>query len=97
MKIRARDRGQASNQIVVGMITFLMVGFLGIVSVTIYDGINTSMAATLSSSTSSAAVTLGNYSERVFDGYDLTSNIPIILAAGMLLAVIIGFALYVKG
>ena len=88
-------KGQAGSNIVGSMILLLMIGFLGIVSVTVYDSIDTSMVSTASST--AAVNTVGNFSENFYDSEDLASNIPIVIAAGVLLSVIIGFALYMRG
>jgi len=87
-------KGQASNAIVNSMVILLIVGVVGIVGVTVYDSIENSLGADL---TGDALTTKDNFTENVYDGYDLASNIPIVLAAGLLLTVIIGFALYVRG
>lgn len=76
------------------MILVLLVGVVGLVGVTVYDSIDNSLGADL---TGDALATKGNFTENVYDGYDLASNIPIVLAAGLLLTVILGFALYVRG
>ena len=87
-------KGQASNAIVNSMIILLIVAVVGIVGVTVYDSIEGSLGADL---TGDALATKNNFTENVYDGYDLASNIPIVLAAGLLLTVIIGFTLYVRG
>ena len=77
-----------------GLIVLLLVGFLGIVSITVFDSIKTSV--TSASATTRATQVTNNITDNFYDGMDLTSNVPIVLAAGMLLAVIIGFTLYVR-
>ena len=94
MGVLTNKKGQASNAIVNSMIILLIVGVVGIVGVTVYDSIENSLGADL---TGDALATKGNFTENVYDGYDLASNIPIVLAAGLLLTVIIGFALYMRG
>lgn len=86
-------KGQASNAIVNSMVILLIVGVVGIVGVTVYDSIQSSLGASL---TGKALTTKNNFTDNVYDGYDLASNIPIVLAAGLLLTVIIGFTLYVR-
>ena len=88
-------KGQAGSNIVSSMVLLMLIGFLGIVSVTVYSSIDTSMSSTASSTL--ATHTIGNFTENFYDGMDLTSNIPIVLAASLLLMVIVGFALYVRG
>jgi len=88
------SKGQSSDMIVSTMITLLLVGFLGIVSLTVYDSVGTSMTG--SSSTAADAV-IANFSDNFYDGEELASNIPLIMAAGLLIAVIIGFAMYMRG
>jgi hypothetical protein len=92
--MRLSNKGQASNAIVASMVIILVVAVVGIVGVTVYDSIENSLGADL---TGDALATKDNFTENVYDGYDLASNIPIVLAAGLLLTVIIGFALYVRG
>lgn len=92
--MRLSNKGQASNAIVASMVIILVVAVVGIVGVTVYDSIENSLGADL---TGDALATKANFTENVYDGYDLASNIPIVLAAGLLLTVIIGFALYVRG
>ena len=92
-----KTKGQVNNAIVSTMILLMIIGFLGIINVTIFSSIETSVSGSLSSSTSSAQAALNNMSGGFYDGYDLAANIPIILAAGLLLAVIVGFAVYVRG
>lgn len=92
--MRLGNKGQANNAIVASMIVLLIVAVVGIVGVTVYDSIEDSLGADL---TGAAAATKGNFTANVYDGYQLASNIPIILAAGLLLTVIIGFAVYVRG
>lgn len=93
-----RDKkGQVNSNLVSGMIFLVIIGFLGIISITVYDSVEGSMSNTLSSSTQEAAQTLNNFTETTYDGYDLVSNLPIILAASLLLAVIIGLTAYVRG
>jgi len=89
-----KNKGQASGAIVNSMIILLIVAVVGIVGVTVYDSIEDSLGADL---TGDALATKGNFTENVYDGYDLAANIPIVLAAGLLLTVIIGFTLYVRG
>ena len=86
-------KGQASNAIVNSMVILLIVGVVGIVGVTVYDSIQSSLGSSL---TGKALTTKNNFTDNVYDGYDLASNIPIVLAAGLLLTVIIGFTLYVR-
>ncbi|GAG76690.1 unnamed protein product [marine sediment metagenome] len=83
------NKGQTNNGIVNAMIVILIVAVVGIVGVTVYDSIETSLGADL---TGDALTTKGNFTENVYDGYDLASNVPIVLAAGLLLMVIMGFA-----
>lgn len=83
-----------SNNLVSGLIVLMLVGFLGIVSITIFDSIDTS--TTDAGQTTRATQTRGNITDGFYNGMDLSSNIPIVLAAGMLIAVIVGFALYVR-
>lgn len=87
------NKGQGSNAIVAAMILILIVAVVGIVGITVYDSIDDSLGSDL---TGDALATKNNFTENVYDGYDLASNIPIILAAGLLLTVIIGFAIYVR-
>jgi len=89
-------KGQAGNNIIGGMILIIIVGFLGIISLVIYDSVETSMLASISTTTADSYYTVQNYTENFYDGEDLVSNVPIVLAAGLLLAVIVGFALYVR-
>lgn len=89
-------KGQANSMIVASLTLLVIIGFLGLVSVTIYSNIEDSVDDSLSSTTGQAAQTMNNITAGVYDGYDLAANIPIILAAGMLLAVIIGFGMYVR-
>ena len=86
-------KGQASNAIVNSMVVLLIVAVVGIVGVTVYDSIEDSLGADL---TGDALATKDNFTENVYDGYDLASNIPVVIAAGLLLTVIIGFAMYVR-
>lgn len=92
--MRLGNKGQANNAIVAAMIIVLMVGVVGLIGVTVYDSIDNSIGSDL---TGDALATKGNFTDGVYDGYDLASNIPIILAAGLLLTVIIGFGMYVRG
>jgi len=87
-------KGQASNNIVSAMVLIVIVGFLGIVSLTVYDSVGTSMTST--ASTTEADLTIANFTSNFYDGQELVANIPIILAAGLLLTVIVGFALYMR-
>jgi len=82
------------NTIVGSMIVLLLVGFVGIVSLTVYDSIDDSLTDSLSSSTGDASAVVKNFSGSFYDGQQLASNVPIILAAGLLLMVIMGFAVY---
>lgn len=84
------------GNIVTGLIGLLLIGFLGIISITVYSDLDDSLTATLASSTSDAAYTMGNFSENFYDAEDLASNIPVVLAAGLLLAVLVGLAFYVR-
>lgn len=93
--MRVDRKGQVNN-IVSAMVLVLIVGFIGIISITIYDSIDDSMTSALSSSTGDAAQTLGNFSGAVYDGYDLVSNVPLVLAAALLLSVIIGLAVVLR-
>lgn len=86
-------KGQANNAIIAAMILLLVVSVVGIVGITVYDSIDDSLGADL---TGNALATKNNFSENTFDGYDLASNIPIILAAGLLITVILGFALLTR-
>jgi hypothetical protein len=88
------DKGQASNAIVQSMLVLLIVAAVGIVGITVYDSIENSLGADL---TGDALATKNNFTENTYDGYDLASNIPIVLAAGLLITVIVGFALYLRG
>ena len=92
--MKIRNKGQARNDLVGAMILILIVGVVGLIGLTVYDSIDDSLGADL---TGDALATKGNFTDNVYDGYDLASNIPIILAAGLLLTVIIGFAMYVRG
>lgn len=89
------NKGQMmSNGIVTAMIVILIVAVVGIVGITVYDSIEDSLGSDL---TGDALATKGNFTSNTYDGYDLASNIPIILAAGLLLSAIIGFTMYVRG
>jgi hypothetical protein len=90
------NKGQAGNEIVTGMITLLMVGMMGLICILVYNNISTSVIPDLGATTSAARMTANNLSDGFFDGMDLSSNIPIVIAAGILLMVIIGFAMYVR-
>ena len=90
------DRKGQVNDIVSAMILLVILGFIGIISVTVYDSIEDSMTDALSSSTGAAAITVGNFTENVYDGYDLASNLPLILAAALLLSVIVGLAVVLR-
>lgn len=94
--MRLGSKGQAAGNIAAGMILVVIVGMIGLISITVYDSVENSLEGSLSSSTGSAALTLSNFTENVYDGYDLASNVPIILAAALLLAVIVGFAIYMR-
>lgn len=91
-----RNKGQMNNSIVASMIILLIVGFLGIISLTVYDSIEGSLSSSLSTSTGDAAQTVGNFTENFYDGQDLVSNLPIVIAAGLLISVIVGFTLYLR-
>jgi hypothetical protein len=87
-------RGQASNNAIVGgMLLILMVAVIGLVAITVYDSIDDSLGTDL---TGAAGAARDNFSDNFYDGTDLASNIPIVLAAGLLLTVIIGFAMYMR-
>ena len=88
------NKGQAGNNLVSGLIVLMLVGFLGIVSITIFDSIQTS--TTNAAQTTRATQTVSNITDSFYEGMELSSNIPIVLSAGLLLAVIVGFALYVR-
>jgi len=88
-------KGQASNTIVQSMILLVIVGFLGIISVTIYENLDSSFTNTASDTAAVRAI--GNFSSNFYDSEDLVSNVPIVIASGLLLTVIIGFAVYVRG
>lgn len=87
------NKGQANNAIVGAMILILLISVVGIVGITVYDSIESSLGGDL---TGDALATKGNFTENTYDGYDLASNIPIILAAGLLITVILGFALLTR-
>lgn len=91
------NKGQAGNSIVAAMLLLVVVGFLGIIMVTVYDSVETSVTGSIASTTSDAYATSSNFTGNYYDGMDLASNIPIVLGAGVLLSVIVGFALYVRG
>jgi hypothetical protein len=90
-------KGQAENTVVATMLLLVVVGFLGVIMVTVYDSVESSLTGSIASTTSDAYYTSQNFTENYYDGMDLASNIPIVLAAGLLIAVIVGFALYVRG
>ena len=92
--MKTKNKGQAGNTIVAAMVSLLIVGFLGIVSITIYSDISSSMKT---ASSTSADYVIDNFSGNFYDGQDLASNIPIVLAAGLLLMVIMGFTMYLQG
>ena len=65
------NKGQASNAIVSSMIVLLIVAVVGIVGVTVYDSIAGSLGSDL---TGTALATKNNFTENVYDGYDLAAN-----------------------
>lgn len=93
MKKILGTKGQANNAIVQGMLLLLIVAVIGIVAVTVYASIASSLGADL---TGAASAAKENFSENFYDGTDLASNIPIVIAAGLLLSVIMAFALYMR-
>jgi len=93
MALKLGNKGQANNAIVAGMLLVLIVSVVGIVGITVYDSIENSLGSDL---TGDALATKANFTENTYDGYDLASNIPIVLAAGLLLTVIIGFVAYMR-
>ncbi|GAG79400.1 unnamed protein product [marine sediment metagenome] len=89
-----RNKGQAGgNAIVGGMLLLLMVAVIGIITITVYDSIDNSLGNDL---TGAAGAARDNFSDNFYDGTDLASNIPIVLAAGLLLTVIVGFVMYMR-
>ena len=88
-------KGQMNNSIVSAMILVVIVGFIGVISITIYDDIDDSMVNT--ASTTTAKNTIGNFTDNVYDGYDLAANIPIVLAAALIITVVLGMAMVVRG
>lgn len=82
-----------NNATIAGMITLLVVAFVGITSITIYDDVETSMTA--AAGTSADAIN-ANFTANFYSGEQLAANVPIILAAGLILAVILGFAAAVR-
>lgn len=90
------NKGQADSTIIAGLMVLIIVGIVGITSITVYDSIQSSLSGSLTSTTSESAITMDNFTENVYNGYDLASNIPIVLAAGLLLAVIMGFAMLTR-
>ena len=92
--MKMKNKGQASNDIVGGMVMILVIGMLGIVILTVYASIDDSLAT---ATTTSAQQTIGNFSGSYYNGMDLAANIPIVLAAGLLLTVIVGFSVFVRG
>ena len=76
------------------MVIILIVGMLGIVILTVYASIDDSLST---ATTTTAQETIGNFSSNYYNGMDLAANIPIVLAAGLLLSVIVGFAVFVRG
>lgn len=89
-------KGQAGANILAGMILLVLIGVIGITSITVYDSVDDSLSSTLTSVSSDAGQTLGNFTDNVFEGYSLTGNVPIVLASGLLIAVILGFALVAR-
>jgi len=76
------------------MVLLMMVGILGVMSVTVYSNLHDTFTDT--ASTTAADMAIGNFSENFYDGEDLVSNLPIVIAAGLLLSVIIGFAMFIR-
>jgi hypothetical protein len=89
-------KGMADNTIVNSMIIMLVVGVVGLIGITVFNSINSSLIGDLTSG-SAADYAADNFTDGFYEGMDLSSNIPIVLAAGLLLMVIIGFAMYVRG
>jgi hypothetical protein len=82
------------NAIIGGMVMLMIVAFLGLVSVTVYDSIAGSVVDGMSAADATNAA--NNFTDNFMEGEQLASNIPIVLAAGLLLMVIMGLALYVR-
>lgn len=88
------NKGQANNAIVAAMILILVVSVVGIVGITVYNSIDSSLGSDL---TGTSLATKNNFTNNTYEGYVLAGNIPIILAAGLLITVILGFALFTRG
>lgn len=89
MKLVKAKKGQVNNAVVGGMLLILIVAIVGLIGITVYDSIDDSLGSDL---TGPALSTKKNFTENTYDGYDLVSNVPIVLAAGLLLVVILTFA-----
>lgn len=72
----------------------MVVAFIGITAVTIYSSIRDGVYD--SATTAAATNAINNFSDNFYEGTDIASNIPIVVAAGLILSVIMAFTLYVR-
>jgi len=89
------NKGQlGGTNLVYGMFILMIVGFLGIVSITVYDSVRASTVEGMN--TASATNAAANFTANFLDGEELASNLPIVIAASLLLTVIIGFVAWMR-
>lgn len=89
-------KGQANSAVLAGMLLLVVIGVIGITSITIYSSIDTSLTSTITSTTSAAIPTINNFSDNTYEGYSLAGNVPIVIAAGLLISIILAFAVFTR-
>jgi hypothetical protein len=87
-----KKKGQAASGIGGQLITLLLIVAIAFVTIRIGNNMSTSISGSLSSTTSEAAIALGNFSSGFWDAQQLMSVAPYLIGALIVLSILVGFS-----
>jgi len=87
------DDARAFHPVITGVVVLAMVGIVFGIMVMVYSNIESNIEGT--SDAANASITKIN--DNVYKGFNLGSIAPIVLAAGLIITIVIGFAGMVMG
>jgi len=87
------DDVRAFHPVITGVVVLAMVGIVFGIMVMVYSNVETNITGT----TDAANASITKVSANIYKGFDLGSIAPIVLAAGLIITIVIGFAGMVMG
>jgi hypothetical protein len=87
------DDFEAFHPVITGVVVLAMVGIVFGIMVMVYSNVETNITGT----TAAANASIAKVNANIYKGFDLGSIAPIVLAAGLIITIVIGFAGLVMG